>query len=253
MNVGDASWIEPIFWIWVGIAAAIFTSLFFVDAPYGRHQRSGWGPEIPARFGWVIMECPSFFVLGGLLLLSNRTDSLSVLFGGLWCFHYFYRSFLYPFFAKMKGKTMPFSVALMAIVFNLGNGGFNGMTQFFWLPPLDASSIGWQAPVGAVLFIIGFCIHVHSDSVLWSLRGDGSTGYSIPQRGLHRWVASPNYFGELIQWLGLAIFAGHLAMWSFWIWTAANLVPRALAHRAWYAEKFAGYPQSRRALIPFLL
>ena len=127
------------------------------------------------------------------------------------------------------------------------------MTQFFWLPPVDASSIGWQAPVGVLLFIIGFCIHVHSDSVLWSLRREGSTGYSIPQRGLHRWVASPNYFGELIQWLGLAIFAGHLAMWSFWIWTAANLVPRALAHRAWYAEKFAEYPQSRRALIPFLL
>ena len=31
------------------------------------------------------------------------------------------------------------------------------------------------------------------------------------------------------------------------------LLPRALAHHAWYRQKFADYPRRRRALIPFLL
>ena len=37
------------------------------------------------------------------------------------------------------------------------------------------------------------------------------------------------------------------------LYTAANLAPRALAHHAWYRERFPGYPPRRRALIPFVL
>jgi hypothetical protein len=46
--------------VWIEIALAIFTfaSLLFVTAPYGRHARSGWGPTVSAKLGWVLMECP---------------------------------------------------------------------------------------------------------------------------------------------------------------------------------------------------
>jgi hypothetical protein len=37
------------------------------------------------------------------------------------------------------------------------------------------------------------------------------------------------------------------------VWTAANLVPRAVAHHRWYRERFADYPAERKALVPFLL
>jgi hypothetical protein len=37
------------------------------------------------------------------------------------------------------------------------------------------------------------------------------------------------------------------------VWTAANLIPRALGHHAWYRGHFADYPRARRAVIPFLL
>ena len=45
-----------IFWVLVG--AITFIYLFFVSAPYGRHIRKGWGKNISARAGWVIMESP---------------------------------------------------------------------------------------------------------------------------------------------------------------------------------------------------
>jgi hypothetical protein len=40
---------------------------------------------------------------------------------------------------------------------------------------------------------------------------------------------------------------------AFALYTAANLVPRALRHHAWYRERFVDYPSERKALIPYLL
>ena len=35
---------------------------------------------------------------------------------------------------------------------------------------------------------------------------------------------------------------------TFAVWTAANLVPRARAHHAWYRRTFEDYPANRKAL-----
>lgn len=40
---------------------------------------------------------------------------------------------------------------------------------------------------------------------------------------------------------------------AFFIYTVANLGPRAFANHRWYQETFEDYPKERRALIPFLL
>ncbi|MQY67097.1 MAG: hypothetical protein GH159_02080 [Dehalococcoidia bacterium] len=37
---------------------------------------------------------------------------------------------------------------------------------------------------------------------------------------------------------------------AFAVWTAANLVPRAHSHHAWYRQRFPDYPPRRRALLP---
>jgi hypothetical protein len=45
------------------VAAITFVYLFFVSAPYGRHIRKGWGRNISARAGWVIMESPCVVIM----------------------------------------------------------------------------------------------------------------------------------------------------------------------------------------------
>ena len=48
---------------WVLIGFITFIYLFYENAPYGRHIKSGWGKKIPARLGWVLMESPCVYLM----------------------------------------------------------------------------------------------------------------------------------------------------------------------------------------------
>ena len=50
-----------VFWVFVGVITFVY--LFFISAPYGRHIRKGWGRNISARAGWVIMESPCVIIM----------------------------------------------------------------------------------------------------------------------------------------------------------------------------------------------
>ena len=44
---------EPMLLALFGISALVAIVLMWINAPYGRPLRSGWGPTIPARAGWI--------------------------------------------------------------------------------------------------------------------------------------------------------------------------------------------------------
>ena len=69
---------------------------------------------------------------------------------------------------------------------------------------------------GAVVFLIGTAVNVTSDYRVAGLRRQ--------QQGL-----------------------------AFAMWTAANLIPRALWRHRWYCRTFPDYPPFRRAVIPGVL
>ncbi len=106
--------------------------------------------------------------------------------------------------------------------------------------------------MGVVLFLAGFAVNQHSDAILRRLRAPGDTGYRIPRGGGFGLVSCPNYSGELVEWLGWAILTWSPAGLVFFLWTAANLVPRARSHHRWYHEHFPDYPLERTSVVPFL-
>ncbi|MCC6794094.1 MAG: DUF1295 domain-containing protein [Candidatus Hydrogenedentes bacterium] len=236
-------------------AGVVFISLFFVVAPYGRHTRAGWGPTLPNRLGWIIMETPAVFSIL-YFCLTAKSGSLGIvwIFLALWQTHYVYRTYIFPFLLQSRGKRMPLMIPLSAIVFNVFNGYLNGR-HLAWAA--ETYSAEWLRDprfiVGAALFLAGFAINIYSDQVLIRLRQKNDTGYSIPQGGLYRWISCPNYFGELIEWCGWAILTWSVAGLVFAVWTAANLAPRAISNHRWYREQFPDYPASRKALVPFLI
>jgi 3-oxo-5-alpha-steroid 4-dehydrogenase 1 len=236
-------------------ALVAFLLLVFINAPYGRYVRKGWGPAMPARFGWMIMEFPAFFIIG-YLVLSNlgKAGTFGVFFLIMWEAHYFYRVWVYPFILTSPNKPFPILLVAFAICFNTVNGAANGLS----LVDMGAfySSGRWAADprflVGIALFMSGFGIHAHSDKVLRILRRQGKGEYLVPERGLFRFVSSPNYFGEIMEWTGFAIATWSIAGLAFTVFTVANLLPRAISNHQWYKKTFPEYPPVRRILIPFI-
>ena len=226
-----------------------FLTLMFISAPYGRHVRDGWGPTMGNRRGWILMESPAVLVFLAVFFQGqHRADLIPMALLCLWQIHYVHRTFIFPFRIRSQGKRMPVLIMTLALVFNCINAYVNAR----WISHWGTYSWSPQIVIGASLFVLGLAVNLHSDTVLINLRKPGETGYKIPEGGAYRWLTSPNYSGELLEWLGWAIAIQSEAGWAFFVFTAANLVPRAMTNHTWYKEKFPDYPKSRRRLIPFL-
>jgi hypothetical protein len=240
--------------IWILLAVFIFPLLLKVTAPYGRHTRSGWGLMMSNRWAWFIMELPAllipilFYLAGGL-----DRSIVSWIFLAVFSSHYINRSLIYPFRQKSFRKKMPVLIMASALFFNLVNGSVIG--YYFGLVQLDVP-LEWLWDIrfiaGFFLFLTGMLINLRSDDILLALRKPGETDYKIPFGGMFRYISCPNHFGEIVEWTGFAIMTWSLPGLSFAIWTAANLIPRALDHHKWYLGHFNDYPSERKAVIPFL-
>lgn len=237
-------------------AAFTIVTLFVVDAPYGRHQRAGWGPQIPTRLGWVLMESPaSLFFLYFYFNGMNAFSVVPLILLLMWQAHYMHRSFIYPFLIKVKaGATTPLAIILPGALFCGVNGYLNGSYVSHYADHLTA---GWLLDIrfwiGFLLFCYGYYLNKSSDSILRNLRGNSDTGYKIPYGGGFELVSMPNYLGEILTWVGFAIASWSLPGLAFVVFTLANLVPRAVTNHKWYLEKFPDYPKNRKAIIPYLL
>jgi len=241
-------------WTELGLGALTFVSLFFVTAPYGRHVRKGWGPEIGQRLGWILMELPAVALWLFIFALGRHARDVAPLaLMALWQLHYGNRTFVFPFRIRALGKTTPVLIVALAIVFNTLNAYVNARQ----VSEIGSYGTDWLSDprfvCGALLFLLGFGINQHSDQVLMKLRRPGEMGYRIPVGGLYHWVSCPNYFGEIMEWTGWAIATWSLPGLAFALYTIANLAPRALSHHRWYKDRFPDYPRKRRALVPFLM
>jgi hypothetical protein len=241
--------------VWLALGVGVFVTLLFVTAPYGRHARPGWGPTMPARVGWIVMELPAVALMAWLFATSPRTGAPSaIIFLLLWELHYLQRTFVFPALARDTCAHMPVVIVALAFGFSVVNGFLQGEWLFRLGPALEpAWLLRPQFVIGAVLFLTGLAVNWHADAVLRRLRAPGGSGYRIPRGGLFELVSCPNYLGEIIEWTGWAVATWSLAGLAFALWTAANLIPRALAHQRWYRVHFPDYPRGRTALVPYLL
>ena len=238
---------------WAGISVIAFIALLFKSAPYGRHSMSSWGPSMPSRLGWILMESPAvYLMLLFLIFFSNSLGIIELTFTLIWMVHYIHRSFIWPIRAKLEGKRITLLVVLLAAFFNIVNVYIQGSwifnfgsyeTEWFWSPFFI---------IGLSIFLIGLYINIKSDNILIKLREKYGSGYHIPKGFLFNKISSPNYFGEILEWLGWFIMTLSPAGLVFFIWTMANLIPRAKSNHEWSLKNIENYPKDRKKVIPFI-
>ena len=118
---------DALVYAWIGIALLSFVALLRVRAPYGRYTTETWGPTVPHRRGWILMEVVSpaaflWFFLGG----AGPKTGPAWVFAALWTAHYVNRAVIYPLRLPRSTRRMPVAIMLLAVVFNAMNGFLNG-------------------------------------------------------------------------------------------------------------------------------
>ncbi len=170
-------------------------------------------------------SCTYIAVVGLALLLSGKTDALSLLVAAmvsLWALRL--GSFLFlriradgsdSRFDKIKPDPMRFFLTWT----------LQGLWVFLTLAAVlviltsqQTATISAFTVAGIALWIIGFLIEViadHQKRVFRKARAQGGSGPFISS-GLWAYSRHPNYFGEIVLWTGLAIVA--IPLMQDWQW-----------------------------------
>ena len=224
------------------LGAVVFVALYFVDAGYGKMISPKWGPTLPGRIGWMLMEMPVLTIVLYFWLTSEVAFTVPYLvFFLLFALHYVHRTFVFPF--RMSGRSrMPLSIVLMSVSFNLINGYIQGYWLFRLAPERAFYGASWLTTpafmAGLSVFFLGMYINRSSDEIIRGLRKPGDTRHYLPRGGMYNYVTSANYFGEIVEWLGWAILTWSAAGLVFFWFTCANLVPRSNSIYRKYQEEF---------------
>ena len=218
-------------WVMIALAVVVFVTLYFVKAGYGVFVSDKWGKTINNKVAWFLMEFPIFLAMIVIWLLSpHRFDIVPLVFLLVFEVHYFQRSIIFPWLMKGKASKMSLIVMFCGIAFNI----LNAVMQGYW---------------------IFFYVNLRSDYIIRHLRkSDEDTNHYLPEGFMFEYVTSANYLGELTEWLGFAILTWSLPGLVFFIWTFANLVPRADALYKRYKVDFGEIIERKKLkrVFPFV-
>ncbi|XP_055060470.2 3-oxo-5-alpha-steroid 4-dehydrogenase 2a [Misgurnus anguillicaudatus] len=240
---------------WVFIIGGLLYLLrqMTTHTPYGRYVDTKTpGIMVSAKAGWFVQELPSFLVPVLLLLMTESFSGMGrILLLCTFCLHYFQRTFVFSLLTK--GRPSPLEIVVYAVIFC----SMNGFLQGHYLLHCAQYSTDWHKDarflIGLLMFFTGMAINIHSDYILRNLRKPGEVSYKIPRGGMFEFVSGANFFGEIVEWCGYAVATWSFPAFSFAVFTACSIGPRAYHHHRYYLEKFKDYPKSRKAVIPFIL
>ena len=122
-------------------------------------------------------------------------------------------SFLF-FRVRKDGKDKRFTVMKTQFVWYLMTWTIGGCWVFITMAAGLAAitsnttvALGWPALIGTSLWIIGFSIEVIADKQKRDFKKEVSKEKEFITTGLWAWSRHPNYFGEIMLWVGVTLIA----------------------------------------------
>jgi len=93
---------------------------------------------------------------------------------------------------------------------------FTGCAAYTAMASQDQAGFGGFAIAGLIVWIIGFAIEVRADAEKSAFKADPANKGRFISTGLWAWSRHPNYFGEIVLWIGIAIIAWpSLSGWQY--------------------------------------
>ncbi|CAK4033372.1 3-oxo-5-alpha-steroid 4-dehydrogenase like [Lecanosticta acicola] len=237
--------------------------------------------NLPGKYAWLIMECPGFLVVlycmftivpqeDGPLPWANWTMA------GIYTIHYIYRAILSPLLLNPSMSPIHPVVFFSAFAWQVINGlslggwlgGYGPTTVWDWAGRL------YSIEIGMVLWGWSFLLNIFHDDDLREIRRSASRRqkaqaekdglpiegvekiYMIPKNGLFHYILFPHYLTEWCEWAAFWLIGGKdcIPARSFLLNEISTMLPRALAGKKWYIEKFGKEKVgNRKAIIPGLL
>ena len=71
----------------------------------------------------------------------------------------------------------------------------------------NKNSFGWIGMIGVIIWLSGFVIEIIADEQKRRFKLNSSNQHSFINKGLWSWSQHPNYFGEIILWIGVTLVA----------------------------------------------
>lgn len=112
------------------------------------------------------------------------------------------------------GKDARFDEIKVSFVLYLNTWTLQGLWVTFSLAAALAAittstrrELGLFAVVGALIWSVGFAIEATADAQKSRFRADPENKGKFIDTGLWSWSRHPNYFGEIVLWIGVAIIA----------------------------------------------
>lgn len=190
--------------------------------------------------------------------------------------HYLYRAILSPLVLNPSMSPIHPTVFVSAFAWQVVNGlslggwlaGYGPTTVYHWAGRL------YTIEIGLVIWGWSFMGNIFHDDDLREIRRSAlrrqkekATAenkpiegvdklYMLPKNGLFNYVLFPHYFCEWLEWAGFWMVGGLncAPARTFLVNEIATMLPRALAGRRWYVEKFGkDRVGTRKAVIPGLI
>jgi steroid 5-alpha reductase family enzyme len=84
---------------------------------------------------------------------------------------------------------------------------FTAAAAFAAITTTNQRELSWPALIGVLVWVFGYFFELISDAQKNAFRGNPDNRDKFIRTGLWAWSRHPNYFGEIVLWLGVAIIA----------------------------------------------